>query len=348
MRHSAAAVQGLVLICVTLQRLSKITARAAKIRLPGAEVAEGSEPAPAKAAASAAVPKPAAVKAPWGGRSTASKPSFAQLLASQKDDEGDDAGASAPSESTPAEKQDSAAASDAEDEAPAKGVRFAAPIPVKKVVGGHFPALGSSSSATASNGAQTAGNASQRPKHGTEAWYVGEHKGRAIGVSVLSLIAQDTARAAVSSAVAEINERFPDRAQQDEDSEDSDEEDSWGQDKGPVRSHILSHGVSQAGVVRHVKAADDDGPAWISPTNFQEVVSSGSTFGVGRSTGAKVDTVSPSACVTVDFTMQNVLLGMGIRVLGAAGRRVKRVKQFVLKCDSCYKCVCICFVCALI
>ena len=291
----------------------------------------GSEPAPQATAATTVVPQPAPVKAPWGGRGAAAKPSFAQLLASQKTE--DDSGAE-----DAADESAGAAAGQAadEEEGGSRGVRFAAPERPKVVIGGHFPALGSSTSAAAAGGSRAA-STSQRPKHGTEAWYVGEHKGRAIGTSILSLIAQDTAKAAVATAVAEIAQRYPDRSQEEDDSEESEEEDDSEAHKGPHRSHILSHGVSQAGVVRHVKATEDDGPAWISPANFQEVVSSGSTFGVGRSTGAKVDTVSPSACVTVDFTMQNVLLGMGIRVLGAAGRRVKRVKQFVLKCDSCYK-----------
>lgn len=311
--------------------MGKITARAAKIKLPGADVAKGSEPAPSEAVASAAVPQPAPVKAPWGGRSTVAKPSFAQLLATQQpEEEAEGAAASAPAGATAA-----AGGGEEEDQSAGKGVRFAAPVRPKPVVGGSFPVLGSASAAAA--GGSRAASVSQRPKHGTEAWYVGEHKGRAIGTSILSLIAQDTARAAVATAVAEINERYPDRSLEDEDSEESEVEDDTETHRGPHRSHILSHGVSQAGVVRHMKATEDDGPAWISPSNFQEAVSSGSTFGVGRSTGAKVDTVSASACVTVDFTMQNVLLGMGIRVLGAAGRRVKRVKQFVLKCDSCYK-----------
>jgi RNA-binding protein NOB1 len=41
--------------------------------------------------------------------------------------------------------------------------------------------------------------------------------------------------------------------------------------------------------------------------------------------------------VTADFAMQNVLLQIGIRVVGTGGRMVRGVKTFVLKCHSCFK-----------
>ena len=43
------------------------------------------------------------------------------------------------------------------------------------------------------------------------------------------------------------------------------------------------------------------------------------------------------ACVTTDYTMQNVMLQMRLRVLGLSGRNVSTVKRWVLKCDACFQ-----------
>eukprot|EP00871_Galdieria_phlegrea_P005322 jgi/Galph1/5791/GphlegSOOS_G4433.1 len=41
-------------------------------------------------------------------------------------------------------------------------------------------------------------------------------------------------------------------------------------------------------------------------------------------------------CMTNDFSMQNLLLQMGLELLASDGRRIKRLKSFVLRCQSCF------------
>lgn len=43
------------------------------------------------------------------------------------------------------------------------------------------------------------------------------------------------------------------------------------------------------------------------------------------------------SCVTTDFSMQNVLLQMGLSVMSVDGLLVTQVKQFVLRCMACYQ-----------
>ena len=42
-------------------------------------------------------------------------------------------------------------------------------------------------------------------------------------------------------------------------------------------------------------------------------------------------------CITIDFAMQNVILGMGLHLLSTGGMVIRRLKQWVLKCDACFK-----------
>lgn len=43
------------------------------------------------------------------------------------------------------------------------------------------------------------------------------------------------------------------------------------------------------------------------------------------------------ACITGDFAVQNVLLQMGLSLVGVHGSRVRAVKSFVLRCHACMK-----------
>lgn len=43
------------------------------------------------------------------------------------------------------------------------------------------------------------------------------------------------------------------------------------------------------------------------------------------------------ACMTGDFAVQNVLLQMGLYLVGVDGLRIERVKSWVLRCHACYK-----------
>jgi RNA-binding protein NOB1 len=43
------------------------------------------------------------------------------------------------------------------------------------------------------------------------------------------------------------------------------------------------------------------------------------------------------ACITGDFAVQNVLLQMGLSLIGVNGARIRSVKSFVLRCHACMK-----------
>lgn len=42
-------------------------------------------------------------------------------------------------------------------------------------------------------------------------------------------------------------------------------------------------------------------------------------------------------CMTADFAMQNVLLQMNLNLVGVEGRRIDKVKTWVLRCHACFK-----------
>lgn len=44
-----------------------------------------------------------------------------------------------------------------------------------------------------------------------------------------------------------------------------------------------------------------------------------------------------AGCMTADFAMQNVLLQMGLTLVGTEGRRIHKVKTWVLRCHACFK-----------
>ncbi|KLO16357.1 hypothetical protein SCHPADRAFT_926597 [Schizopora paradoxa] len=44
-----------------------------------------------------------------------------------------------------------------------------------------------------------------------------------------------------------------------------------------------------------------------------------------------------AGCMTADFAMQNVILQMGLNLVGMEGKRIQKVKNWVLRCHACYK-----------
>jgi RNA-binding protein NOB1 len=60
--------------------------------------------------------------------------------------------------------------------------------------------------------------------------------------------------------------------------------------------------------------------------------------GNGSAKGKKRETI-PVGCMTADFAMQNVLLQMDLSLVGMEGKRIQKVKTWVLRCHACFKCV---------
>jgi len=44
-----------------------------------------------------------------------------------------------------------------------------------------------------------------------------------------------------------------------------------------------------------------------------------------------------TGCMTADFAMQNVILQMGLNLVGLEGKRIQKVKNWVLRCHACFK-----------
>jgi RNA-binding protein NOB1 len=103
---------------------------------------------------------------------------------------------------------------------------------------------------------------------------------------------------------------------------------------------------------------DDEEAGWIGPSSaishtvgaapptidshFQSVAHEVESVSIVDATAPCSDAapLPTSPCVrvvTADFAMQNVLLQMGIKVVGTGGKMVRAVKTFVLKCHACFK-----------
>ncbi|KAF8499989.1 Nin one binding Zn-ribbon like-domain-containing protein [Gautieria morchelliformis] len=98
-------------------------------------------------------------------------------------------------------------------------------------------------------------------------------------------------------------------------------------------------------------SSEDDGAGeWITPSNVElhksralellpaEEVPNRVQRGNGRLRGSANEPGSLAAgCMTADFAMQNVLLQMGLNLIGVEGKRISRVKTWVLRCHACFK-----------
>ncbi|OSD04641.1 hypothetical protein PYCCODRAFT_1386892 [Trametes coccinea BRFM310] len=86
---------------------------------------------------------------------------------------------------------------------------------------------------------------------------------------------------------------------------------------------------------------DDDGEGeWITPSNVAlhksralELLPSAADSKKGKKQQERILV----GCMTADFAMQNVLLQMGLGLVGVEGKRIERVKSWVLRCHACFK-----------
>ncbi|KAH9060970.1 Nin one binding Zn-ribbon like-domain-containing protein [Lactarius vividus] len=85
---------------------------------------------------------------------------------------------------------------------------------------------------------------------------------------------------------------------------------------------------------------DDDGEGeWITPENVSlyKARALGLTPSDHNFTSAKDKEIIPVGCMTADFAMQNVLLQMGLSLVGMEGKKIQKVKTWVLRCHACFK-----------
>lgn len=89
--------------------------------------------------------------------------------------------------------------------------------------------------------------------------------------------------------------------------------------------------------------SDDGEGDWITPANVGlyksralDLLPDIDAKGKGKGK-AKADEVIAAGCMTGDFAMQNVLLQMGLSLVGVEGKRIEKVKSWVLRCHACFK-----------
>lgn len=80
---------------------------------------------------------------------------------------------------------------------------------------------------------------------------------------------------------------------------------------------------------------EDDGEGeWITPTN---VAMHKSKVLQLIPTQAGANEKVAAGCMTTDFAMQNVLMHMGLSLVGVDGKKIDKVKTWVLRCHACFK-----------
>ncbi|KIR69309.1 RNA-binding protein NOB1 [Cryptococcus bacillisporus CA1873] len=98
---------------------------------------------------------------------------------------------------------------------------------------------------------------------------------------------------------------------------------------------ITNESQTQTSASAPVHAEDPESEGeWINPTNLSThrsrdlglITPSGST--------AKPPAV---ACMTGDYAVQNILLGMRLGLVGEGGKKIGKVKSWVLRCHACFK-----------
>jgi len=87
---------------------------------------------------------------------------------------------------------------------------------------------------------------------------------------------------------------------------------------------------------------DDDGEGeWITPQNAGihksralDLLPDNEAKGKGRKEDVKE---IGAGCMTADFAMQNVLLQMQLNLVSVDGKRIQKVRNYVLRCHACFK-----------
>ena len=84
---------------------------------------------------------------------------------------------------------------------------------------------------------------------------------------------------------------------------------------------------------------ESDGGEWITPSNVASHRNRDLGLLPEGPKGGPSTMTEPiaAACMTGDFAVQNVLLGMGLGLVGEGGKRIAKVKSWVLRCHACFK-----------
>ncbi|XP_055713148.1 RNA-binding protein NOB1 [Phlebotomus papatasi] len=96
-----------------------------------------------------------------------------------------------------------------------------------------------------------------------------------------------------------------------------------------LRKHEDSDGEQDSGAEEAETDSDDDG-GWITPSNIKQLK---------KDMGFDVKEEKPAivACVSTDFSVQNLLKQIGLNLSALDGRVIRQSRMFVLRCYSCFK-----------
>ncbi|OAD81004.1 hypothetical protein PHYBLDRAFT_17872 [Phycomyces blakesleeanus NRRL 1555(-)] len=102
-------------------------------------------------------------------------------------------------------------------------------------------------------------------------------------------------------------------------------------EEDPVEYLVQS--VDDIIIDENIDEDDSDAGDWITPENVGEFQAA--QLGVTPEEMRKPKKMEV-ACVTSDFAMQNVLLQMNMNLVSAGGHRIKKVRNWVLRCHACF------------
>ncbi|KAJ2550313.1 20S-pre-rRNA D-site endonuclease nob1 [Coemansia sp. RSA 1933] len=89
---------------------------------------------------------------------------------------------------------------------------------------------------------------------------------------------------------------------------------------------------------KHLRRVDDFfNGSWITPTNVKKYKTASAMGMREMQEDSSPGQVLDVACVTSDFAMQNVILGMGIHLVTPDGVSVRSLRTWVLRCHACFQ-----------
>jgi RNA-binding protein NOB1 len=151
-------------------------------------------------------------------------------------------------------------------------------------------------------------------------------------------------RAIVSSTSAPTAEKVPETSEEVEDDAEAPEFEREALDAGAIPSSPQTQEEASAPLYEDPPSDDDGDGEWITPDNVgthkSRELQMLPSADPKRNANKNKDTAPVRldvACMTVDYAMQNVLLQMGLNLVGTEGRRIASVKSWVLRCHACFK-----------
>jgi len=105
----------------------------------------------------------------------------------------------------------------------------------------------------------------------------------------------------------------------------------------PSQAAVLTQESSHTSIYDDPSDEDDGEGEWITPSNV--AIHKSRALDLLPDDGVKGKKIVQigSGCMTADFAMQNVLLQMGLNLVGLEGKRIEKVKSWVLRCHACFK-----------